>query len=270
MKHLFFLLFILSTCEHEKRNINVACHISIEKKEKTSYGNLEVVFLKIAFTNKSNRSLFIPRIGSIYYGSDYIPIHENFGSWDNAIDARIGGLNYFLNNKYKKGSVKDTFRIKLPAMTQRYYLNHQGDSIDFFTKWNELDEVYHSDLIAGSKYPYAVPLPLPIEPKSKRHLFIEKVLNEKNIEVEDYEIEDFLKETVFLKSRETKVLEYDISSFFLQKATYEFVFKINTSNSNSKYLKKIDDNLSEINGFKKYSKKIESNVLVVKSEYIEK
>lgn len=265
MKYLCFLFLIIFSCKQQEHT-NVVCYISVEKKGKTSYGNLEIVYLKVDFSNKSNDSLFITRIGSFYFEGDYISIHENYGSWQNSIDARIGGLNYFLKNKYKKGSLKDTFRITLPAMTQRYYLNHQKDSIDFFTKESELNKVYHSAFIAGSKDPYAVPLPPPIEPKSKEHLFIEKVLKEKNIEFKDYEIDDFLKETVFLKPGETKVLEYDISSFFLQKATYEFVFEIDPMNVNSLTQKKINENLDEISGYERYSKKIISNTLKIKSE----
>lgn len=269
-KHIFyFTTLLLTVCNcQEKTNNDVTTYIFIEKKGETNYGDLEIISLKIIFKNNSNNSIFLPNISnSPYFDTkvDYIPIHDNYGSYAKMIDAKIYRVNHFLKNNYKKGSVKDTFRISLPKMTQRYYLNHQGDSIDFFEREYELNEIYCYTYIAESNDLYAIPLPPPPKPKSQEYLYIEKVLNEKNIEIEDYVIEEFIENTIFLKPRESKTLEYDISSFFLQKATYEFVFKINSEPDMVKYLKTITDNIQEINGFKKYSKEIQSNTLIVKS-----
>lgn len=264
------LLSTFSFC-HKKENIILA-ELSFKKeKTKDTCDKFPEVKLYVKLINQSNDSLFIINIANkVNSAHERTMIFENYGSFENQIESSKRRVHSFIETEYKKGTIKDSFEISIPSINKRYQINNKRDTIDFIEKWDYLKEIYCSyhQLCERDSVPYTGGAS---KKKSKINFYLECFLKNNNIPNENYDLDLFLEEAVFLKPHETKIMVYDIGSFFLQKATYKFVF------TTEKYIGYFNDrlqnesfgfleNIDTIMGYKKYVKPIISSELIIQSQ----
>ena len=274
MKYEICLLLGLLTfnisCNYEKvEKIKAKISILGIEKDKDTCNPFAMKKLIVELTNNTDEFLFLADVPSEISAYDYIPIHENLGSPEKDLNSKLEEIqDFYTNIENKKGNIRDTILITIPVIENQYQKNHKGNKVDIFDTWDELNSIYQAKNLICSENPYKVPEPPSelIQKKDSLINYLDSVLNKKGT-LDDVEriflVEGFIRKTLFFKPKEIKVIEYDISEFFLQKSTYIFQFVIKNSNKKEN---NVLENISAIYKFEKINENIISNRLTVISK----
>lgn len=164
--------------------------------------------IEVQIMNVSKYAIFLPgvRTGKVIL-DEYFPPLANYGSPQKDAMVRIDKFNSFLE-RGKEGEESDKFDITLPDLHNRYQVDSEGNEIDLFEIFSELEEIHETEYARCNYGDSHVPKPS---------------------NTMDFGSND----TVWLEPGEKETLYYDVTPFFLRKGTYEFRFILEPDSSAS-------------------------------------
>jgi hypothetical protein len=228
------------------------CKVEIRESEKECWpfhsGN---ILVKIK--NNSNDSLFLTGVYDIVNTAGYIPIHENYGSGNDYINAKY---NLVKTYKAKPNNLitEDTLMLFLPN------LGVQNESITegFLMKWHEYSEIsnYSYLLCKSIENRYEVPVPSKdAEPlKFERNSDALKGLDVSHLNKDA--LDDINNHVLFLAPTEEIEINYDISPLLLMNNVFSVKFKYNSLKDSVEGLNSSE--VQSIGGYIRYDQVLES------------
>lgn len=232
IKILFLLILLAESCIKNEvltnRDLVDVSYELIRTQSIDSCLPFDFVKLKLNLYNNSKKPLFIVGLTDYIFLENFVPLHENYGSYDNYIEVQKNLKESFLNEMFlRKSSKFQLEKINFPYLAKSN-ANSQTDVLVLYEKWNSLEEMYRVFQFVCNNEENYVPRP-PDNPT--KPIFEEPEMFKKslllNMQLGDsIEVNRLLEHIVFLEPRQKKTIEYDVSPFLLDSITYELNFKI--------------------------------------------